>query len=464
MVDALCPAFQQPVHQRLLIDPNSRDRPYFATMRYEQLAALLLASALFGISCKKDEARDAPVVTIIAPNDGFSISVPDTLLVSADVSGKSTIDRVSITLTDANGVPVTASISVVPSSNPARIGIGLPLLSDHIASGNCTLTVQAVSGDRTTKDYRHVNVTGTPRRLRAIMVLSQPVAGAVQLHRIDSVGDLALLNTFVSDLGGAVVSSYDQTLGMMGPLTGPLSALAPDGVHVRWQQPNLSTGGIPWFTSLDALSDDRFYVGGADGALRGFNALTGASEFVSFLAAGFRAQRAARVDDHLLVAEKNLAGTQYKLRICQAFSGALLDEQFLDKDIIAMIGRDATHALLFGNRNAQGVVEDRDLSGGGGWEPHAWTSPITAVTQAEQGVHLVALANGDLERFTYANAGSTTIASGAAIRTLAYDPVGGAVYAGRGTEVVSIDPSSGTILGTWSIGADVAYVLVLLNK
>lgn len=446
------------------MDEARRDRPYFAAMRYEQLAALLLASAFIGVSCKKDKEQDAPVVTIIAPQDGFSIAVPDTLVVSADVSGSSGVDRVSITLSDANGVPVTGGVTIVPASNPARIGIGLPLLSDHIPSGNCTLLVQAFSGDRSTKEYRHVSVTGTPQRLRAILVLSAPDPGTVQVHRIDSVGTLSLLNTFVSDLGGAVVDSYDQTWSMMGPLTGPLSALAPDGVHVRWQLPNQSTGGIPWFTSLDALADHRFYVGGSDGSLRGYNALSGASEFVAFLTTGFRSKRASLVTDRVLVAEKNLDGTQFKLRICQAFSGALLDEQFLDKDIIAMFGRDASHALLFGDRNGQGVVEDRDLGGGGGWEPRTWASPITAVAQVEEGVHLVALANGDLERFTYGNAGATTIASGAPVRSIGYDPVSGLAYAGRGTEVIAIDPGSGTITGTWSIGADVKYVLVLLNK
>lgn len=452
------------MHQQVLIDKKGRDRPYFAAMRYEHLAALLIASALIGGSCKKDETVEAPVVTIIAPQNGFSLSVPDTLVVSADVSGRAGVDLVTVVLSNEDGVPVTEPASIVPSSDPARIEVRMPVLSEHIIGGSYTLTVKAFSGENSSKDYRHLNITGTPQRLRSIMVLSQPDAGTVLLHRIDSVGGVSVLNTFISDLGGAAVNAYNQTLCMMGPMNGPLTALAPDGIHVKWQKANQSNSGIPWFTSIDALGDQRIYAGTSDGALRGYNSATGVTEFVAFLATGFRAQRAALVGDRVAVAERNQATAQYKLRLCQSSSGAMLDEQFLDKEVVAIFSRDAGHALLFGNRNDQGVVEDRDLGGGGGWEPHDWTAAIGAVTEAGNGTYLVALENGDLERFTYASANSTTILSGEPIRSISFDPVGGLAYAGRGSNVIAVDPQSGAVAGEWAIGAEVKYVLVLLNK
>ena len=44
----------------------------------------------------KRQAAHAPTVTIITPYDGYTLSVPDTLVVTADVSGDNTVDRATV--------------------------------------------------------------------------------------------------------------------------------------------------------------------------------------------------------------------------------------------------------------------------------------------------------------------------------------------------------------------------------
>ncbi len=415
-------------------------------------------------SCKKDEEKSAPRVTIIAPANGFELSVPDTLSVSADVSGDDGVDRVVITVSNVNGIPVIQPVTVVPSSNPARIEVDLPLTSDAIATGNYTLEVKALAGDATGKDYRTVQLQATPLRVRAIVVIGRPDANSIAIHRIDSTGALSLANTLIMDLGGAMVSSAAQVIGVMGTVQGPLIAYAPDGQQVRWQKPNLGNSGIPWFTSLDLLSDGLMYVGSTDGYLRGYSAQSGSTAAVMGLATGYRSERAVRMNDKVVVAEVDVTGSVRRLAVHLAASGVQVADQVLNKAVMAMHPRDDAHVLLFGNRNGQGVVEDRNIVGGGGWEPYVWPAPITAVERVDANTFLVALANGQLERFTYSNAGSVTIMLVPDIRDLSLEPISGLVYVAAGSEVMALNAQSGQVATTWSIGSPVAYAMPLLNR
>lgn len=433
-------------------------------MRYQHLALVAALGLTVLSSCKKDVEKSAPRVTIMAPANGFDLSVPDTLSVSADVSGDDGVDRVVITLSNVNGIPVIPSIIVVPSSNPARIEVELPLTADAIATGDYTLEVKALAGDATGKDFRTVQLLATPLRLRQVVVVSRPDATSIAIHRIDSTGALSLANTLIMDLGGAVVSSTAQVIGVVGSIQGPLIAFAPDGQQVRWQKPNLGNSGIPWFTSLDALSDGGIYVGTTDGYMRGYSAQSGSTVAVIGLATGFRSERSVRMNDKVVVAEVDVTGSVRRLAVHQAASGVQVADQVLDKAVLAMHPRDDAHLLLFGNRNGQGVVEDRNIVGGGGWEPHQWSSQITAVERVDANTFLVALAGGQLERFTYSNAGSVTIATIPDIHDLSLEPLSGLVYAAAGMDVLTINAQNGQVGSTWSIGSPVMYAMPLLNR
>ena len=440
-----------------------RAQRYFATVRYQHrvLIAGLLAFAI--TSCKKEEDKRPPVVTIIAPGSGFDLSVPDTLNVVADVSGEEKIDGVSFFITNTNGFPIAESVTVIPASNPARLEIGIPIVSDLITSGDYTLTVQASSGDASGKDYATIAIIAAPLRLRRILVIGQPDAGTVSVNVIDSTGAVSLANTLLMDLGGAAVSSAARTFALMGTVQGPLIAFAPNGVQVPWQKPNLGNSGIPWFTSLDLCEDGRYYVGTTDGSLRGYNAINGSTERVCALSVNFRARAAGIVGERLVVAQVDQTGSVWRLGVYQASSGSMVDEQALERSVVALYRRDDNDVLLFGNHNGAGSVEDHSLAGGG-WEPHTWNSTITAVERVDANTFLIALADGSLERFTYSNAGSVTIANIAEMRDLSLDPVNGLVYVAAGMSVLAINPQNGGIASSYDIGAPAYYALPLLNR
>ena len=404
------------------------------------------------------------MVTIVAPGNGFDLSIPDTLHVVADVSGEEDIDEVLFSITDGNGLPVIEPFQITPTGNPARLEVSIPIISDLIAGGDYTLTVQANAGDAHGKDQADLDISGTPLRLRRLFAIGQPNAGTVSIHIIDSTGAVSLANTLLMDLGGGGVSSAARTFAISGSVEGPLMAFAPDGGQVRWQKPNLGNSGIPWFTSLDIGEDGRYYVGVADGTLRGYNATTGAAERVFDLLPGHHVRTSTIVDERMVTAQVDQGGSAWRLGIYQAVSGALIAEQAVDMSVAFMFRRNDTQVLLFGDRDGHGAVRDHSIVDGGGWEPYAWGAEIAAVERVDANTFLVALTDGIVERFTWSNAGSIPIADLPEVHDLSLDPVSGLVYVAAGTSVLAIDPQNGQVASSYSIGAPMHYVLPLLNR
>ncbi len=444
--------------------PWKRAGRYFAVMRYEHRLMVAALCCIAFAGCRKEETSQPPVVTIIAPGSGFDLSIPDTLHVVADVSGEEHIDEVLFSITDANGLPIIEPFQLIPTSNPARMEVGIPITSDLIASGDYTLTVQANSGEAHGKDQVDLDISGTPLRLRRLFVIGRPDAGTVSIHIIDSTGAVSLANTLLMDLDGGAVSSSARTFAVTGSVQGPLIAFAPDGVQVRWQKPNSGNSSIPWFTSLGTGGDNRFYVGMADGTMRGYNATNGAAERVYELLPGHRVQTSTIVDDRMVTAQVDQSGAAWRLGIYHAASGAAVADQALDMSVRSMFRRNATQVLLFGDRDGHGVVMDHSIADGGGWEPYAWGSRIVAVERVDANTFLVALEDGTIERFTWSNAGSIAIANLADIQDLALDPVSGSVYAAAGMDIVAINPVSGALSPVIPIGVPVQHVLPLLNR
>src|SRR5690606_33232526 len=216
---------------------------------------------------------------------------------------------------------------------------------------------------------------------------------------------------------------------------GDLRAYDPDGMDIVWQRPNLSSIGAPWFTSVDLCADGRLYVGHDDGTLRSFNPSNATGSFTATMPEQFRAIQALTTGDLVVCLQSHFVTREHRVGIYYQLSGNLQETQPLDLTPVRAFIRGTDQVLIFGNRDGLGRVLDRTISGGGTWEAYTWTAPITAVEQVALNTWIVALANGDLQRFTYGGSGSLSIATTPVLTTLAFDAVNGWVYAGTEGQV-----------------------------
>ncbi|HOW30904.1 MAG TPA: hypothetical protein PLP88_05000, partial [Bacteroidales bacterium] len=72
---------------------------------------------VFVISCRENPDETWPQVMVSLPEAGVTFTPGDTIVLKATFSDDRALDFVKATLTDANGLPVLAPVSVAPQTN-----------------------------------------------------------------------------------------------------------------------------------------------------------------------------------------------------------------------------------------------------------------------------------------------------------------------------------------------------------
>ncbi len=408
--------------------------------------------------------EEAPKVTILLPNDGQGLTVPDTLVVTVRVSDNVLVQNVVFTLTDENGIPQAPSVSASVEAGSAQLTRDIPVTDQRLPSGTYTLAVRAGDGTNSGSDFRSIQLTAAPLRLRSAFAVHPSSGGSFQVTRIDSVQNILPFGTFAQDLNGALADGHAQRLLFAGEVTGPLLGVDPDLGTTVWQIANTNGTGTAFFTALDPAGQGSTAHATNNGFLRRVNSSTGSITVTASLNANRIAVK-THVQDGLWVTEQRTVGSTQRHLVTYALaSGAPLQQFVLDKEVVFMGRRDPQHVLLFGNRNGDGVIEDRNIDQGGYWEPRVFVgSPIGAVARQDENVWFVALPD-ELVRFTYASAGVVTIGTGSTYAALHYDAANGWLWGATGNMVHVMDPMNGNLVASLDTGAEVAYLLLLFNR
>ena len=166
----------------------------------------------------------------------------------------------------------------------------------------------------------------------------------------------------------------------------------------------------------------------------------------------------------MVAGQEQIAGPQQRLVTYTRSGGALLDQFVLDKDLVHADRLAMNEVLLFGNRNGEGVVEQRNIDSGAWWEPRTFSQgEIRAVARQDGNTWFVALP-GELVRFTYSNAGAITVNGGVDLDALAHDAANGLLWGASGNEVLWMDPASGAVLGSVPVQDEVLFLLPFFNR
>jgi hypothetical protein len=432
-------------------------------MRDQQRLLLLLFLVVVALGCRKDKDDTPPTVRILVPGNGASISVPDTLTVRVEVSDDRVVRSVVISLNDVNGVPVAPPVTVTVGAPSAVIERDLVVTDERLNSGTYTVTARASDGSNERNAFRSIQVQAAPLRLRAVFITPPFGNQSALVQRLDSTGVMSAFTT-VQDLNGAAIDSYHQRLLLAGSASAPLVAIPTAAGAVSWQQPNLNAESIPYFEGLRVdPSDGRIYYCTNDGFIRGFTG-TGSQTYTAQALQTFRARRTVVVGERLVSVQQSISLPERRL-VTQAYaSGALIAQFALDLDVVGMYRRTDQHVLIFGNRDGTGVVQDRNIQEGGSYEPREFPgTAITATVRIDANTWVIALA-GQLIRYSHSSNSISPLASGSTATTLAYEAATGTLYAGVDDQLMTLDPLTGAITGSYSIPGGVGRILPLLNR
>lgn len=433
-------------------------------MGYQRSIGGVLLLGLLLAGCRKEPENEPPHITIIAPTENFSFTVPDTLSITVSFSDDHAVRQLTATLLDHNNIPVVQGVSATTAADQGTITLELPVLAEQLESGTYKILATASDDELSSRQILPVHLNGVPVRLRAVLTFTSPSPDALTMYRTDSMGQTAQVASWPIDFGGATVSAAAQQIYVAGGVTGPFRALQADGLAEVWQLANQSALGFPWFTGVDIGTDGRILSGTSDGTLRSLIASNGTGGIVAHLPTDYQALQSTTVGDLLVCIMEHRITHEKRLGTFFNGSGELAESHMLTLDPVVMLPLDAGRVLLFGNSNGSGMVQRMTVSGGSYSDLYTWPTSLSAASPAGAGVWAVALANGQLRNFTYPNTGSLSLLDGMPIRQMDLDRANGVLYAAGDGQLRAIDPQTGIVLGTWSVPGEVRKVLCLLNK
>jgi hypothetical protein len=423
------------------------------------LAALVV---LFFTACRKEEDRTPPSIEILAPASGAVFMVPDTIPVTVRLGDEGELESVVFQLVDGNGVSVSRSVTVPLSGTSATISGDLVLSDERLLSGTYVILVRANDGSNDTRAFRDVQVLEAPLRLRSVYLTPPFTEEMATIRRIDSLGQLSDWST-VADLNGAAVDGYSQHVMLAGSRSAPFRALPTAPWSASWEflppgndQPEQFTG-----LTVDPM-DGHTYFATRDGFIRGFTG-EGAQRFTAQTLSGYRCYAITVLGDRVATWQKAIAQPEQRV-VSYTMAGTVVDILPVEQDLVAMFQRSSTSALLFANQDGQGKIIELFISQGG--SPVIRSFPeggILAATRMNSNTFFAALPDRVI-RYRSDDQSVSTVISGVAAASLAYEPATGALMIARGGDLLMVDPNTGTIVNTISTGAEVGTVLPLRNR
>ena len=273
-----------------------------------------LFTILVFYSCsKKDEDIIKPSVTITAPVNLQQVNGIDTMQVLATISDDRNIESVSVSLRDANDIPVLSTVTKTPNQKNYDLNISYFFDDIHLLSGQYDLSVRAFDGENTTTKYVTIFLNETPKSRQGAFVVSN-TGGVSDIYYLDNLYSGSFYQSINGDYLGAAVNSYDQQL--VHASAGVVPSASVKAIDLKsglnsWDIPIINSPPTPFYTGF-LYDSQTVFLGKQNGGIQGYNK-NGAGSYNAVVITNFNVE-SALVHDNILVTEQHaFSGGMVKL-------------------------------------------------------------------------------------------------------------------------------------------------------
>lgn len=431
-------------------------------MRFVQLAPFAALILLAGVSCKKDKDGTPPTVRIILPVAGSTFAVPDTIAVRVHVDDDRQVEGLTVELLNgANSVVASGGTRSIASPG-GTFDFSIILTDERLPADRYTLVARATDGSNDARGFLEVNILEAPLRLRSLFLAPPFSTSSTTISRIDSVGQLSTFTT-VQDFNGIAVDSYWQHVFVAGSRYAPFQAIPMSASAIPWQVQSVWNDNPEQFTAVTVdPTDEHVYFATRDGFIRGFTG-QGTARFNAQTLPDHRCEAIVVMQNEVATWQRAVVGGASRI-VTYTQAGTVYEQQPVQHERVALFHQQGTSLLHFANANGEGLIEDLNITAGGSPDIRSFPGEaIRAVVRLDNNTYIVALSNRII-RFNRPAQTVTQLATSIEANTMAYEAATGSLYLGVGNDLVTMDPSNGTIVSTTAIGSPVAHIHALLNR
>jgi hypothetical protein len=423
------------------------------------------ALVLFSFSCKKAETDElGPVVLFNTPTENQPFNVYDNISINATISDETAITFVSVSLVNAQYIPVLSAVALPVSSPSMTINKQLYIDNIQITTGTYHLLVTASDGVNESRSYQKIHIIEAPRVLKSIFVISSSSTATTSYSTIDSeFTSLTPYHTFSGDYLASAVSNYSQQVYRCGNYTGAFEAMDLEFNTTKFSVPAFASTS-PYFTAFYS-NETTCYVARYDGAILGYDN-AGVVVYNSMSVPGYYVASMSYCGNQMVTVEKDKLAPISKL-ITYYPTGVPEKECLISQDVVAFCEKDINNLFVFGNVNGQGVIQLFDKINNNLWNPYPYALPtgtISSAVKIDENTYLLSHSNGTIYKYNYSTASVTAYLSGYTAVKLKFDALNNHLIVAEANTIHAFNYATGSIVHSVPVSETVLGVELLYNR
>jgi hypothetical protein len=305
------------------------------------------------VRCKREGDTIDPKIEILSPYWNQNFTVPGAIHVTANVKDESLIESVRVSLVTDDLIPVMSSLAYYPEDKIFQIDDDYSLDDIHLAGGFYFLMITATDGVNAKNEFVRINVSGAPRQLESILVLTQDM-NAVGVMTLKDNKMSKHLFTIESDYSASEVSSYRQQLYFSGSKIVNLEVYDLVTNSLQWSiEPMVDA---PFHLPGNLYSDEQLlYVSFRKGFIRSYDAM-GVMKFATPFDDYIEPGRIYRHGDLIIADLVEKSGYRHYVASYYYASGILKGETLTNMVVVNFHLKDQDEVFVTGNDSTGGCI------------------------------------------------------------------------------------------------------------
>jgi hypothetical protein len=324
-------------------------------MRYSLLhISFILFFTGFAISsCKEDHVGSIPVINISSPYKGQEYFIPDTITVKAYISNDIILGSIQVGLVNEQFISVGPVIYLVTESNNFNLELDYPLIQTSLETGNYYLYIRAESENEFKNKYQSIHITGAPKVLENIIVLTKKDVTSIEVSAVDSDSNTEFLFEIKGDYSSSETDSKNRLLYVAGYKTFDIQTYNLENKEIEWQRTAFPP--LPVHTTDCFYFDEGLYASYASYYIYGFR-YNGSLIFNTTVEESKIPSRIMKIKEFLLAdLQSKTTGFTY-LATYYISTGAEKQRIQTNYKVVDFYDAGGNNILIIGNQDSQGVI------------------------------------------------------------------------------------------------------------
>jgi hypothetical protein len=309
------------------------------------------------ISCKKNEDRMNPVISIYSPGSGVIYHVKDTILVKAEITHDRNVGSVTISLVNRYNNPVLTPVTINTSGTSFTVEYELAITNESMETDDYSIAVRASDGELTGSKYQKIRIIGVERVFKKLIVVSQPNTLESQILAVDSNMSVSTLFSIGRNYVDSDISSKYQQFYFVSQEPSKLHTFDLVEKEPDWEFEAI----FPYPTFHDVYNNDiLIYLASGNGNLFGLNQ-SGLNQYVTPFINNRIPEKIYQHDIYMVSEQSKRNNLERMISLNYIETGLLAQETLSNLVVVEFGSLDDNEILVFANKSSSGAVYIYDI-------------------------------------------------------------------------------------------------------